>query len=98
MPILAATSKSASSQRVQIGDHVIHLLLGEAGAHGRHHVAATNNSLLHEPVIGDQSAGEIFLLVQALQGGPLERFGVVSAMADRAVELKDVPALGLLGV
>jgi hypothetical protein len=83
---------------MQVGDHIIQLLLGEAVAHGRHHVAAADDGLLHKPVIGHQAARKILFLEYAFQGGTLERFGVVGTVTDRAVKLIDTPALRLLGV
>lgn len=57
--------KNPFSQCMQICNHLIHLLLGEAIAHWGHHVAAADDGLFHKPVIGDQSARQIFFLKHA---------------------------------
>lgn len=83
-------------QRVQIHHQIIKLLFGQRCR--RHHLAASNNSLLNELIVGQQAARQVLLLIKAFQAGALHAFGSVSAVALRAVHAVNVASLRLLRV
>lgn len=83
---------------MQICDHVIDLLLGEAVAHGWHHVASAHDCLFYKAIVGHQSARQVLFLKNTFQAGALEWLGCIGGMADRAIELKNTPALCLLSI
>src|SRR5579863_2819197 len=83
---------------MQIRDKVLQLLLVDRVAQARHHVAAADDALFYELIIGDQAARQEFLLIQPFQGRPFSAAGTVSAVAHGTVKLKDAPAMGLLWV
>ena len=68
---LSAERSVGISQRVEVGDQIVELLLGEAAAGGGHHVAPVENGLPHEAFVGGQSARQKRFLEEALQDGPV---------------------------
>lgn len=70
MPHGSGSIQAIPSQRVQICDEIIHLLLAQQKVERRHHVAAHHNALA-DPRIGRRfAAGQVFL-VEINQRRPL---------------------------
>jgi len=57
----------AASQRVQVGEEIVELLLREGATHGGHHAAAGEDGLADESFVGGQAAGQEWFLEEALQ-------------------------------
>src|SRR5881392_2002016 len=84
------------SQRMQISDHLCNLLRGHGVSHGRHHPSAMQNGFLHEMIIGEQTAGQVLLLVESHHAGSLKGLGRIGAMANGAIDLEPAPPACLL--
>ena len=82
-------------QRVQIGEQVAELLLGDGIAQGRHHPSAAHDALSDEAVVGRQAAGQIRFSEQPLQPRPLQPRGGIGLVARGAISLVHTPAESL---
>lgn len=86
------------SQRVQVGEEIVELLLGEGVADGRHHVAAGEDGLAHESFVGGQPAGQKWFLEKALEAGPVLSRDGMRVVAGCTVLLIQMPTGSLLSV
>lgn len=83
---------------MQIRDYVLYFLIGELITHRGHHLAAGNNGLFHEPIVGDQPAGKIRPLVQAFQSRTFQRLVGIRLMTNGAIEFENAASVSLLFV
>lgn len=75
---------------MEVGEQVVKLLIVEGVSESGHHVASAEDDGGDAVVVGGCAAGEIFLFVESLQAGSVERavgIGVVAAGAVRGVDL-----------
>jgi len=75
------------SHRMQVGEEIAELLLGERAADGRHHVAAGEDGLADESFIGRQSAGEKWFFEELLQAGTILSGNRMRVVAGRTILL-----------
>ena len=87
-----------ASQRVQVGEEIIELLLREGTANGGHHVAAGEDGLENESFVGGQSAGQKWFLEKALQAGSVLSGDRVRIVTGCTILLIQVASRGLLGI
>jgi hypothetical protein len=85
-------------QRVEIGEEIVELLLGERAADGGHHIAAAENGLADESFVGGQTAGQELLLEQAFEAGAILSGDGVRVVAGGASLLIEMASGGLLRV
>ena len=87
-----------ASQRVEVGHKIVELLLAESAAGRGHHVAAVQNGLADEALVGGQAAWQKRFLEKAFQAGAVLTRDGVCVVAGRAGLLIDVASAGLLRV
>jgi len=81
---------------VQVRYQIVQLLLRQGRS--RHHIASPYDGLLHEIVVGDQTAGQVLSAEQSFQAGPLHALGGIGAVADAAMSLEDMATVYLLRI
>ena len=75
---------------MQVGEQILKLLIGEGVAKCGHQVTSTENDCSDALVVCGCSARQVFLFVESLKPGPVERavgVGVVAPGAARDVDL-----------
>jgi hypothetical protein len=82
---------------VKIGKKVGEVVGVEVGLSG-HHIAPMKDRVEHALIVGRGSAGKVGLLEDAAQRRSMQRLGDPVIMALRAVHLKDLISMNLLGV
>jgi hypothetical protein len=82
-------------QRVQVGEEIVELLLGECAADGRHHAAAGENGLADESFVGGQAAGQEWFLEETLQARAVLSRDGVRVVAGRTILLINMAATRL---
>lgn len=81
---------------MQIRYQIVQLLLRQGRS--RHHIASPDNGLLHEIVVGNQTAGKVLSAKQPFQSGALQALGRIGAVADAAMSLEDMATMYLLRI
>ena len=83
---------------MEIGEKIVELLWSQSAACGGHHIAAVENGLAHEALVGGQAARQERFLEEPFQNGPVlpgNRMRVVAGGAGLPI---NVAAAGLLRV
>jgi len=82
---------------VQVGEQVIELLLVQGTTEGGHQVVPVQDNGRDAVVIRGRAAGQVFLFVERLQAGTVQRAIGVGIVAARTVRLVDLVSGGFLG-
>jgi hypothetical protein len=84
------------SERVQIRDDFLQLLLVKLAAERGHHASAADDALHYVVVSRCETAGQIRLLVKLFQPWSLVPAGRICVMAGNAINVEDFASTGLL--
>src|SRR5271167_3457329 len=84
---VSGTLSPIPSQRMQVGEEIVELLLSERAADGGHHIAAGENGLPHESFVGGKPAGQKWFLEDPFQAGTVLSRDRMRVMARCAILL-----------